>query len=220
MGSQKNNFNLAATSQVEKPHRRKARLLTVAAHTGRQPDPAGGRFSISAARRMVIARQRLETLRRFSGFLKNHSTTKAARMAGSSVPTIWRWQKQLKARGLAGLLPKTSRCGRHSPFAKVRLTAAAVRELEMLHVEHAGNPRAAWQKFAKSPSCPPLIARAVQRSGKAPAPLIDIGRVGQVQARCYASTDNRRLFIKLPAKGVLTAQIAVPAKFKLVRLKK
>lgn len=194
--------------------------LTVAAHVVHQHDPAGGPFLISARRRQAIARQRLQTLENYSRLKKLHPTAEAARLAGSSMPTIWRWQKQFIARGLAGLLPRTARCGRPSLFKNVRLTAQAVRELELLHVEHSGSPRAAWQQFAKSPSCPPVMASYVRRTGRAPGPLAGIGRVSRVQARVLASTDQRRLFMKLPVRGVVMALIAVPPKFKLARVAK
>jgi hypothetical protein len=119
------------------------------------------------------------------------------------------------ARGLAGLMPATARCGRHSPFENLRFTKEALRELELFFVEHPFNPRAAWQRFANLPSCLPIISRFVQRTGRAPAPLAGLGRVHLVKARVFASADERRLFVKLPVRGVLTAQIAVPPKFKL-----
>ncbi len=183
-----------------------------------QKGSIGARF-ISAKRRKAIAQERRTMLRRFERLKKYHCPVKAAQIIGTSLTSIWRWKKSFMARGLAGLMPATAKCGRHSPFENLRFTTDAVRELELLHVSHVNTPRAAWQKFAKSPSCPALVARAVRRLGRAPAPLADIGRVSLVQARCYASADNRRLFVKLPVKGVLTAQIAVPSKFKLARLK-
>jgi hypothetical protein len=217
MGSQKNNF--AAQRLKADTHRRKVSPLLVAAHVARRHDPAVGRQFFSDEKRKAIAIQRRETLRRFERLKKKHSATEASRLAGSSVPTLWRWQQLFQSHELAGLLPKTSRCGRHSPFKHVRFTLQAVRELELLLVEHS-NPRDAWRQFAKSPGCPPLVVRAVQRLGRAPAPLAGVGRISLVQALCYVSSDGRRLFVKLPVKGVLTAQLAVPAKFNFVRMKK
>jgi hypothetical protein len=216
MGSQKN--NLAASSLVES-HRRKTGSLTVAARAVRQHDPVGGRLFISTERRRAIAQHRRKMLRRFERLKKYHPSTKAARMIGASLTSLWRWKKTFARRGLIGLLPKTARCGRHSPFEKIKFTTQALHELEMFFVEHPFNPRAAWQKFANSPTCPPLIARFVQSKGRAPAPLAGIGRVSLVQARVFASADNRWLFVKLPVRGVLTAQIAVPPKFRLARIK-
>jgi hypothetical protein len=213
MGSQKN--NLAASSQVEPPHRRKTRLLTVAARAVRQPDPVGGRLFISAERRKVIAQERRKMLRRFERLKKYHRSAKAAQIIGVSLTSLWRFKKSFGVRGLAGLLPKTARCGRHSPFENLHFTKEALRELERFFAEQPFNPRAVWQKFASSPACPPLVARAV-RKGSVPAPLAGLGRVHPVQVRAFASADNRRLFVKLPVRGVVMAQIAVPPKFKLV----
>jgi hypothetical protein len=217
MGSQKN--NLAASSLVEKPHRGKTRLLSVAAPAGRQPDPVDGRFSISAKRRRATAQEHRKMLRRFERLKKYHPSAKAAQIIGASLTTLWRWKKAFTARGLAGLMPKTARCGRHSPFANLRLTKETLRALEMCHVEHPHSPSAAWQRFASSLLCPPLVARAVRRKGSAPAPLAGIGRVSLVRARVFASADQRRLYVKGLVRGVLTAPIAVPSKFNLARLK-
>jgi hypothetical protein len=216
MGSHKNNFE----AQGPNPHRRKIDPLQTASRAVRQIDPSGGRLFISAKRRMAIARQRRETIKRHTRLKKYHSSAKSAQIVGASLVSIWRWKKAFAARGLAGLLPKTARCGRKSPFLNLRLTKETLQVLEMCHVEHPFSPRAAWQRFANSPSCPPLVARAVQRKGSAPAPLAGLGRVHLVQARVFASADERRLFVKFPVRGVLTAQIAVPPKFKLARIKK
>lgn len=172
--------------------------------------------SFSLERAKVIGRQRSETLLRFARLKKRHRAVKAASIVGASIPTLWRWQKQFEARGAAGLLPKNFNSGKRSPFKPLRLTAKDVRELELLTVEK-NSSRAAWLRFANSsPACPPLAARYVQRTGKAPAQLAGVGRVSLVQARCYASADGCRLFVKLPCKGTLTARLSIPPGFKLV----
>jgi hypothetical protein len=172
----------------------------------------------SRERAKAVGNRRRETLRRFGRLKKHHSAAKAAAIVGASVPTLWRWQKKLTARGIAGLQPKQFKSGRRSPFSKIRLTAKAVRDLESRIVEK-NSPRAGWIAFANlSPACPPLVARQVLRFGRAPARFAAVGRVSPVQARGYVSADGRRLFIKLPCKGVLTAQLAVPPKLKLARL--
>lgn len=196
--------------------------MQTVALAGRQDDPLGSRPSkfIPAKKRLAIARERKSMLRRFDRLKKYHHSAKAAQIVGASLVSLWRWKKAFAARGLAGLLPATARCGRHSPFENLRFTKEALRELEMFFVEHPFNPRAAWQKFAMSPACPPLAARFVQRTGKAPAKLTGLGRVHLVQARVFASADQRRLFVKFPVRGVLMTKIAVPTKFKLARLMK
>lgn len=183
-----------------------------------QPDPAGAAFSLSSKRHQAIARRRLAILERNEQLRKSHSAPIAARLVKASIPTLWRWQQAYAARGILGLLPQTARCGRRSPFKQIRFSAASIRELELLRVKY-GSACAAWRRFAQSPACPPLIARYVQRTGMAPGAIAGIGRINLVPARAFISADNRRLFIKPRLKGVLPAQIALPPKFKLVRLK-
>jgi len=161
-----------------------------------------------------IARQRHATLQLFARLKGRHSVAKAAAMVGASVPTLWRWQKRFAARGLAGLKPKPASGGRRSPFSKVRFPVAAAREIERLIVV-AGNRRAAWQQFAGSPLCPPLVARHIIQTGTVPACLDGIGRVNRVQAICYQSADGRRLLVSLPCKGAISTALTVPACFKL-----
>ena len=141
MGSQfKNNF--AASSQVETPHRRKSRLLSVAARAVRQPEvPLADGFFIPAKKRLAIARERAKSmLRRFERLKKYHRSAKAAQIIGTSLVSLWRWKKAFAARGLAGLLPATARCGRHSPFENLRFTKEALRELELCFVETSFQP--------------------------------------------------------------------------------
>ncbi|MGA2028547.1 MAG: helix-turn-helix domain-containing protein [Verrucomicrobiota bacterium] len=170
-------------------------------------------------RAQTVAQRRHETLRRFERLKRNRSAAKAAALVGLSVPTLWRWRKKFNARGLSALEPRTFKCGRRSPFTKIRLSTKAVRALELLLVEK-NSPRAAWVQFANfDPGCPPLLAAHVQRYGRAPARFAGIGRVSSVRARCYVSEDGRRLFVKLPCTGTLTAELAVPPKFRFIKLK-
>jgi hypothetical protein len=162
----------------------------------------------------TIARQRHATLQLFARLKGRRSVAKAAAMVGASVPTLWRWQKEFAARGLAGLKPKPASGGRRSPFSKVRFPVAAAREIERLIVT-AGNRRAAWQQFAGSPLCPPSVARHIIQTGTVPARLAGLGRVNRVQAICYQSADGRRLLVRLPCRGAITTALAVPASFKL-----
>ena len=172
------------------------------------------------SRSNTIAQRRHGVLQRFNQLRKTKSAAVAARLVGSSTPSLWRWQKRFAARGLAGLRPRNYKAGRPSPFAGIHLSAQAVREIEMFHVEQPRNHRAAWLKFAgRSAACPPTIATYVQRTGRAPEPFAGLGRIRPVQARAYVSTDGRRLFVKLPSKGTLTAALAVPQQFKLAKLK-
>lgn len=178
-------------------------------------DPTGARPLFSP---QAIARQRHATLQSFKRLKVRRGVVKAAAMVGASVPTLWRWQKQFAARGLAGLQPKPASGGRKSPFSKVRFPSAAAREIERLIIS-TGNLPAAWQQFAGNPLCPPLVARHIIQTGKVPPRFADIGRVNPVKASCYISADGRRLLIRLPSQGTITASLVVPENFKLSNLK-
>ena len=217
MGSSSTQSDFAAGPTGKRDESRCGLVNKSAAPSALPADPPAVPFSISKAR--TIAQRRHETLRRFNRLRKTRSAAKAARMVGASIPTLWRWQKKFTGRGLAGLRPRHFKAGRRSPFEKIRLTPKAVRELESLLVQQS-SPRAAWQRFANiSPACPPSVASYVQRHGKAPALLANLARIIPVQARVFASIDGRRIFLKLPARGILTAKLAAPPEFKLMRLK-
>jgi transposase-like protein len=190
-------------------------LNSTVATPGHGADPARGRFFLlSKARALAIARQRRQTLRRFIRLRKHYRLARAAQMVGASVPTLWRWHRQFKARGLAGLVPDHPGGGPPSIFAAIRFPVRAVRELERLRLE-TGNPRTAWRQFAYSPDCPPIVARHVQRRGRAPALLINLGKINPVKARVFVSADRRRVYVVLPTRGVVSGRIALPANLKL-----
>jgi hypothetical protein len=210
MGSHKNNFTAKPTLRGDESQ---AGLSVFAVHSARRVDPPDALFPFPPKHSKTVAARRHETLRRFNRLRKHHSATKAARIVGSSIPTLWRWQKKFTARGLAGLKPGNFKAGRRSPFARIRLSARARHELELLILEHC-SPRAAWRHFARhSAACPPIVARHVQRHGRAPALLANFARINPVQARVFMSADARRLFVKLPARGTATARLTLPPKF-------
>lgn len=214
MGSHKNNFAKGTKPGADASGERgplKKSLAGPASHT----DPSGSPVSFSKLRAAAVALQRCYILRRFQALQKDHTNTAAAVMLGVSINTLWRWRKAHARRGLAGLMPRTSNCGRRSPFRFIRLTAQAVRELELLHAENSS--RQAWRKFAASAHCPPLVALCVRQMDRPPSLLAGIGRVWPVAARCGISTDGRRLFVKLPARTTITIRLAVPANLKLQR---
>ena len=184
------------------------------ARPARQHDPAGSQAPISEPRPQVVAARRRRELLEYQRLQKVHGQARAARMVGTTVTTLWRWQNRFTAKGLAGLMPANFKSGRRSKFKPIRLTAPALRELESLLVENS-SPRDAWQKFRFSPSCPSMVARFVQRHGRAPAALAGIVRLQRVQARVMASADGRRIYVKIPANGILYSRLALPAGFKL-----
>lgn len=175
-------------------------------------DPAGARLTLLNS--ITIARQRRETLLRFNRLKTTHGAAKAAGLVGASLPTLWRWRKQFAAHGLSGLRPKQAHGGKRSPFAKLKLRAAAVCELERL-VALTGSRAAAWWQFARTPNCPPAVARYVKRNGKAPAQFTAIGKVWPVTAQCYISADGRRIWVKIQRRAVFATLAALPPNFAL-----
>lgn len=64
-------------------------------------------------REILVAQQRAAQLELYRIFRKaGHTAVTAARLCRASVPSLWRWQRQAEAKGLIGLIPSTSKCGR------------------------------------------------------------------------------------------------------------
>lgn len=87
----------------------------------------------------------------------------AARQAGASVPTLWRWHRRYAQAGLAGLETRFKSVHRPSRLDKLGVvvpeqTLACVRRLS---VERGGNLRA-WRAYLASPECPPNLRAALQ----------------------------------------------------------
>jgi transposase-like protein len=163
-------------------------------------------------RAKATARQRHETLRRVILLQKKHSLADAAGIVGVSIPTLWRWRKKFTARGLAGLEPKPGGGGRRSPFQKIRLPVVALRELERLIVAR-GSAAAGWRQFGSRPLCPPLVARHVAKTGRAPYRLANLVQVNQVPAVVYASLDGKRLYVRLATKMAGAAHCSAAGAF-------
>ena len=206
MGSRKINFAAQAGTD--------ASPCPSAALVVHRYDPTDARLPISGK---AVAQQRAATLQKFAQLKACHGAAEAAALVGASLPTLWRWQVKFAARGLAGLQPKPASGGKPSPFAKVHFPVAAQREIEKLIVS-TGNAQAAWQQFATSPLCPPLVARHIIQTGKVPARFASMGKVSQVQAACFISADGRRLLVAVP-QGVLVSALALPTGFKLSNMK-
>ena len=167
----------------------------------------------------AIAWQRRKTLLRFDRLKARHGNSQAARMVGAGVVTLWRWRQRYNRHGLAGLNDRFGNCGPRSPFSKIRLTAAAVRELEAA-IARTGQPRKAWLQLSRRHDVSPRLARHLQQhGGKPPGPLREIGKIVPVAARAWLSADSRRAYISIPAHGTIPAKIFLPAGFRPQALK-
>jgi hypothetical protein len=122
--------------------------------------------------------------------------SRAARETDVSRSTLWRWSCVFAANGAAGLQPHYQRSGRRSRIEGIKISAAALRELEMLVVQ-TGSRKRAWRDWQKSRACPKKISRLCIQ--EMPAPLARLVKLTSLQVRCFASADGRRLFLKLPA---------------------
>lgn len=94
----------------------------------------------------------------------------ATRRLRTSRPTLWRWERRLKAGGLSALEPRTGRCGPPSLLKKLRVSRTVIQAVQRLACTLQSNTRA-WHQFAASPMCPPKIAAAVRAHGPGTVPL-------------------------------------------------
>jgi hypothetical protein len=147
--------------------------------------------------KQTLAEQRESILQKFLQIKSQTSRGRAAKAVGKSRVTLWRWDKNFKAQGLRGLQPKFSNCGRRSAVDGVRLSSRAARKLENLVVQ-TGSMRRAWAQFANDPLCPAVVARMNFKG--MPAPLVRMVKLKPLQARCWASADGSRLFIKIKSR--------------------
>lgn len=132
-------------------------------------------------------------------YLNQKSSRKqAARSAGVSGVTLWRWCRAYKAKGIKGLVPQFHNSGRRSALDSVRLTPKAISDLEKL-VVGSGNLQRAWLQFTKRPHCPPAIATLGLRS--MPAPLVRLIQLKPLQVRCYVSAATGTVYFKFPKGG-------------------
>lgn len=185
--------------------------LKKSAPKARRDDPSGAlHFSP-----VMIARQRLQSLKRFNQLRKTVGNKRAAKIVGSSVTTIWRWRKQV-GRGLRGLYPKPASGGRAARFALVKIPVAGQRELERLFAQGL-TINAAWRQFANHPLCPPTVSRYVATHGKAPAPLAYVGRLIPVQAESFLSADGRRVWIRIATDTSFPVSAALPSNLTVER---
>jgi hypothetical protein len=86
----------------------------------------------------------------------------AARMVNISIPTLWRWRKNI--------LPLTANCGRKSALQKFSPPPAILATVRRLQLTGKTNSDA-WRAVAGDDQCPPALAKHL-RSAKSVAPSL------------------------------------------------
>lgn len=119
----------------------------------------GDRRSLSSDKELE-AYQRFNLLARFDGFVASGlSQSEAAKRAGFSRSTRFRWQKMLQADGLAGLTP--GRRGRPPIAERAGLTPALLNLLQRCCTASNSVP-GGFKLFALTPQCPPKLSRLLR----------------------------------------------------------
>jgi uncharacterized protein YoaH (UPF0181 family) len=92
----------------------------------------------------------------------------AARKAGSTYPTVWRWLRRST--------PDTFRCGRKSPFNEANVSAEIVERIQELQLTGLSNP-AAWWSIASEEICPPSLADFLRAAKRIPPSFLKATRL-------------------------------------------
>jgi hypothetical protein len=130
----------------------------------------------------LIARQKLATMRRVARYVRQGKTkAKAAQLAGTSVPTLWRDTKKFRAQGLAGLEPRLGNCGRKSDLARLAVPKWILCRVEHLALRHGCGVVASWKKFSRTAGCPVVLARRIRKS--IPPSFVEATRLRTVRVR-------------------------------------
>ncbi len=91
------------------------------------------------------------------------SQGKAAKRLGSSVPSIWRWNRRLE--------PTTNRSGRPSVISIFNIAPALLERVQRAQVGGLGNA-SAWKALARDPECPRQLAEFLRRLRTVPASFL------------------------------------------------
>jgi hypothetical protein len=100
------------------------------------------------------------------------SEVKAAKMVGTSPPTLWRWRRRI--------VPATDRCGRKSPIARFTISDRLISKVQKLRVAGCSNPRA-WRALADDPNCPKDLAEFLRTMPAIPKSLAVASRLTKVR---------------------------------------
>lgn len=137
-------------------------------------------------RQLKEAQMRVQRVRQFitAKFGNQKTWNAAAREAGVSVATAWRWLRALEKHGPAGLIPKVS-AGRQGAAERYQLPTATLRRLAN-EACRLGSAQAAWRKFAQSVDCPLALAKQIN-AGRIPPSLIAATRPQVLKVRAVRS---------------------------------
>ena len=125
---------------------------------------------------------RLRRLGRFDQYRQEgFSKEAAAKKAGVSPATLWRWQTALEKHGEAGLIPGISP-GRKSAAAAFMIALEIIAAVERLQLGGRGNA-AGWLAFAEDPKCPPALAAFLRTAKTMPPSFLSATRLKKSTAR-------------------------------------
>jgi len=168
---------LTRSKYLQRRTRRKATVVNdgaiAATLAGQQ-----SRRSISPDRELA-ARQRRTQIERYRNLVRaGTNQTNAARQVGFSRSSAFRWIKRLEAGGLAALAPQAH--GRRPLADQCGLTADVLQQLCRAVVAVGNIPRG-FRMFARSPQCPPPLARIIRRSPSIPGSLRSLVALQPIQ---------------------------------------
>lgn len=136
---------------------------------GGEPAPVGGRLFYSSLpydlspRDLVVVRQRRRKLASVHRLTRaGLSAAKAARIAGISYTTLWRWRRRI--------WPDTRRSGRRSAASQLRPSKRLLSVVRRRQAIGMGNS-ASWRSLASYSACPKALT-AYLRSTRAVAPSL------------------------------------------------
>jgi len=123
-----------------------------------------------------IIRRKL-ILERFADLMRSgFSRAAAAQKLSVGTTTVWRWENGFREHGLAGLAPKTERCGRHPAISADKIPDWIVVAVQKLQAMGIGHERA-WRIVAADPHCPAELKEFVGTRRRLPPSLLQSTRL-------------------------------------------
>ena len=122
--------------------------------------------------------QRLVALNTFGTARKAGLTQEcAARKAGFSATTFWRYTRHIWDLGLDAIIPATANCGRASALKKLGVTARVANAVKRIQKATGCGNAAAWFAYARRANCPSAIADYLKTANVIPPSLFDATRI-------------------------------------------
>jgi hypothetical protein len=124
-----------------------------------------GNQSTAQLRRDREVKRRIAILTRFLELRRaGLSNVRAAKKAGTSATTVWRWKNR-------GVQPRTGSCGRKAIINQIAIPGVVVKKIQRLQLSGLGNTTA-WRALAKDRACPPALRKYLRRARTSVAPSL------------------------------------------------